>query len=75
MCVRVPILGDLDASRNALNTLYQHQMSNGMLPYAGPPVSFYGNSDTYHMWALIGTYNIATFESSSNGTAWLKTVW
>ena len=67
--------GDLVASQNALATLYQHQLHNGMLPYAGPPVSFYGNSDTYHMWALIGTYNIAKHDQSSPINAWLKSIW
>jgi hypothetical protein len=31
------------------------QKSTGELPFAGPPVNFYG-SDTYHMFTLIGTY-------------------
>lgn len=46
-----------ESSRNSLETLYAHQLPNGMLPYAGPPVSFYGGSDTYHLWALTGTWN------------------
>ena len=77
--------GDLEASRGALETLYHYQKADGMLPYAGPPVSFFGNSDTYHLWALLGTYNIATHEAAGgagssgatagNGTAWLASVW
>jgi hypothetical protein len=67
--------GDLEASRNALNTLFKYQLANGMLPYAGPPVDFFGNSDTYHLWALIGTFNVASFDASPAGAAWLKTVW
>ena len=46
-----------------------------MLPYAGPPVSFYGSSDTYHLWALLGTYNVATHDKTADGTAWLQSVW
>jgi len=64
--------GDIDASQNALTTLYASQLSNGMLPYAGPPVSFNGKSDTYHLWALIGTYNVAILGQQQ---AWLKKVW
>jgi hypothetical protein len=64
--------GDLDASRNSANTLYKYQLPSGMLPYAGPPVSSYGHSDTYHLWALIGTYNIAKHDADD---AWLRSVW
>jgi hypothetical protein len=66
--------GDLDASRNALNTLFIYQMSDGMLPYAGPPVSFFGGSDTYHLWALLGVYNVAVHDSLRADT-WLRSVW
>lgn len=66
--------GDLDATRNSAATLFAHQLPNGMLPYAGPPVSYYGKSDTYHLWALLGTYNVAMHDSEG-GIAWLKQVW
>ena len=53
-------------------TLYDMQLPNGMLPYAGPPVNFRGNSDTYHLWALIGTCNTVLI---GNETAWLPSIW
>ena len=37
--------------------------------YAGPPVSFYGYSDTYHLWALVGSVNL--FAHTANIT-WLQ---
>ena len=43
-----------------------------MLPYAGPPVSFYGNSDTYHLWALVGTAKLFMYTGNST---WLATRW
>jgi len=64
--------GDTYSSQMSIETLFQHQLPNGMLPYAGPPVSFYGNSDTYHLWALIGTTNLF---SHTGNTTWLKSVW
>ncbi len=46
---------DVVSTKNALNSLYQHQNpSTGELEYGGPAVNFYG-SDTYHTWTLIGT--------------------
>ena len=56
----------------SLETLYAHQLDDGMLPYAGPPVSYYGRSDTYHLWALIGTVQL--FEHAGNAT-WLGEIW
>ena len=64
--------GDVDASRNALNTLFLYQQADGMLPYAGPPVSFFGGSDTYHLWALLGVYNVAMQDATD---AWLRSIW
>eukprot|EP00937_MAST-01D_sp_MAST-1D-sp2_P005346 g5346.t1 len=66
--------GDVDASRNSLDTLYSYQnrTADGMLPYAGPPVSQFGGSDTYHLWALLGTYNVAHHDPDD---AWLRGVW
>lgn len=63
--------GDTDAARFSLETEYLHQSADGMLPYAGPPVGFYRDrSDTYHLWALVGTFNL--FEHTSN-VSWMKT--
>lgn len=60
-------LGDMQTVRNSLQTLYNHQASNGALPYAGPAVNFVGNSDAYHLWTLIGT---ASYLQFSGDTAW-----
>lgn len=64
--------GDTYSSQMSLETLYVHQTSSGMLPYAGPPVSFYGNSDTYHLWSLIGTVN---FVVATGNSSWLQRYW
>eukprot|EP00927_Polykrikos_kofoidii_P042095 TRINITY_DN35962_c0_g1_i1.p1 TRINITY_DN35962_c0_g1~~TRINITY_DN35962_c0_g1_i1.p1 ORF type:complete len:755 (-),score=87.25 TRINITY_DN35962_c0_g1_i1:253-2517(-) len=59
--------GDTYSARMSLDTIYGSQNpSTGMLPYAGPPVNFDGNSDTYHLWALIGTLN--TWDATANAT-------
>ncbi|EFX04997.1 alpha-l-rhamnosidase [Grosmannia clavigera kw1407] len=49
-------LGDLEGTRNALQTIYDHQNGDGAFPQAGPPLLIQG-SDAYHLWTLIGTYN------------------
>lgn len=77
--------GDTLSSVNSLNTLYALQNpSTGMLPYVGPEVfcqkpwgsnclgSGAWASDTYHLWALIGTGNV--FHYTTNST-WLASVW
>lgn len=61
----------LDSVQNALQTMYDHQNSDGSFPEAGPPLLQQG-SDTYHMWTMIGTYNYALF---TNDTAWLAQNW
>lgn len=53
-------LGDLDAVMNSLQSQYDHQMSNGELPFAGLPVLAYGG-DTYHCWTMIGLYNYVLY--------------
>ncbi|WP_405591427.1 MGH1-like glycoside hydrolase domain-containing protein [Streptomyces sp. NBC_01190] len=64
--------GDIASTRNALNSLYQHQnASTGELEYGGPAVNFYG-SDTYHTWTLVGTASLYTY---SGDRAWLDSVW
>ncbi|MFJ8825297.1 MGH1-like glycoside hydrolase domain-containing protein [Streptomyces sp. NPDC102467] len=65
-------LGDLETVRNSLRTLYNHQADSGALPYAGPAVNFVGNSDTYHLWTLIGT---AIYAQISADTSWVATVY
>ncbi|SCE21409.1 alpha-L-rhamnosidase [Streptomyces sp. DvalAA-14] len=63
---------DIASTKNALNSLYQHQNSStGELEYGGPAVNFYG-SDTYHTWTLIGTASYYTYSADK---AWLDSVW
>jgi hypothetical protein len=64
-------LGDVTPTRNALTTLYEHQLPSGELPFAGPEVNFYG-SDTYHLWTLIGTANYVQY---SRDLGWLAGEW
>ncbi|KAI2628854.1 glycoside hydrolase family 78 protein [Hypoxylon sp. NC1633] len=52
--------GDIESVRNSLSTLYSHQAENGMLPFCGPPI-LCSNSDTYHMWTMIGMYNYVLY--------------
>ncbi len=63
---------DTISSRNALTTLYGIQAANGELPYAGPPWTNMPHSDTYHLWALLGT---STYYQYSNDKAWLDSIW
>lgn len=62
---------DLIPTRNALSTMFSAQESNGALPESGPPLS-QKDSDTYHAWTLIGTYNYFLY---SGDLDWLETVW
>ncbi|KAI1324955.1 Six-hairpin glycosidase-like protein [Xylariaceae sp. FL0255] len=64
-------IGDLESVSNALQTMYDHQNSDGSFPEAGPPLLQQG-SDTYHMWSMIGTYNYLLYE---NDTAFLEKNW
>merc|ERR1712127_144650 len=48
------------------------QQADGMMPYAGPPVNFLGNSDMYHLWALAGTCNLFVY---TGDMAWLTKRW
>lgn len=64
-------IGDLDSVKNALQTMYDNQNADGSFPEAGPPL-LQQNSDTYHMWTMIGTYNYLLY---SNDTAFLDTNW
>ena len=63
--------GGLDSVKNALQTMYDHQNSDGSFPEAGPPLLQQG-SDTYHCWTMIGTYNYLLF---TNDTAFLDQNW
>lgn len=59
-------IGDVYSAEQSINTIFPMQDASGMLPYAGPPVNFKGNSDMYHLWALIGALN--TFDANGNLT-------
>ncbi|PIL35419.1 hypothetical protein GSI_02146 [Ganoderma sinense ZZ0214-1] len=50
---------DLVSARNAFDDIFDFQSADGMLPYGGFPVSL-GNaaSFTYHVYALIGVWNV-----------------
>lgn len=65
-------LGDMETVRNSLQTLYNHQAAGGAMPYAGPAVNFIGNSDTYHMWGMIGTAAYAQFTTDA---AWVAAIY
>lgn len=64
---------DMLAVRNALDVIYERQYLDGRLPYAGPPLSYHDEfSDTYHLHALLGTYDYVLY---SNDSAWLQQKW
>ncbi|KAL4957483.1 pectin lyase fold/virulence factor [Aspergillus filifer] len=52
--------GDLESTYNALMAIWDNQRPDGGLPKAGPPY-LSSDSDTYHLWTLIGTYNYFLF--------------
>ncbi|KAI3333712.1 Six-hairpin glycosidase-like protein [Ustulina deusta] len=58
-------VGGLDSVANALQVMYDYQNNDGSLPEAGPPL-LQQNSDTYHMWTLIGTYNYVVYENDTD---------
>jgi hypothetical protein len=62
-------LGDMESVKNALQALYDHQNPSGSLPKCGTGC---GNSDTYHMWTMIGTYNYILY---TNDTDFLDKNW
>ena len=63
---------DLIPTRNALSTMFAAiNPRTGALPFSGPPLNFL-DSDTYHAWTLIGTYNYYLY---SGDEEWLRTVW
>ncbi|PKX94663.1 Six-hairpin glycosidase [Aspergillus novofumigatus IBT 16806] len=64
--------GDLESVKNALQVMYNTQnTTTGAFDESGPPLS-QKNSDTYHMWTMIGTYNYVLF---SNDTDFLSANW
>ncbi|KAI0359163.1 bacterial alpha-L-rhamnosidase domain protein [Trametes cingulata] len=64
---------DLISVRNSLDSLFNLQNANGMLPYAGFPFNKNGDvSFTYHLYALIG---VANFYLWSGDKAFLDDKW
>ena len=64
-------LGDLEAVMNGLQSQYDHQSSDGELPFAGLPVLAY-EGDTYHCWTMIGLYNYVLY---TNDIDFLQNNW
>jgi hypothetical protein len=79
-------LGDVQSGINSLLTLYSLQSPAGQLPYVGPAVfcqkpegapcggqGMWG-SDTYHLWALVGSHLSATY-AANNSMAFLHDIY
>ncbi|GAP92560.2 putative bacterial alpha-L-rhamnosidase domain protein [Rosellinia necatrix] len=64
-------IGELESVANALQVMYDYQNRDGSLPEAGPPL-LQQDSDTYHMWTLVGTYNYILY---GNDTDFLARNW
>lgn len=63
---------DLIPTRNALSTMFAAiNPVTGAIPESGPPLS-QKDSDTYHMWTLVGTHNYYLYTGDAE---WLHTVW
>ncbi|KAL0485203.1 MET18 [Acrasis kona] len=62
---------DLDAIKNAMDTLYSVQKNTGELPWSGPVFNLWG-SDTYHLWTLLGS---ALYYDYTQNTEWLTKNW
>ena len=63
--------GDTESVRNALQRMYDSQRASGELPFCGPPFNIF-DSDTYHLWTLIGTWNHYLY---SGDQAWVASNW
>ncbi|KAI0169342.1 glycoside hydrolase family 78 protein [Hypoxylon sp. FL1284] len=63
--------GDIESVKNSLATLYGIQGDDGLLPFSGPPL-LATNSDTYHMWTMIGTY---TYILYSGDFDFIRGIW
>ncbi|MFI6096436.1 MGH1-like glycoside hydrolase domain-containing protein [Lentzea sp. NPDC051213] len=64
-------MNELEATRNALTTMYNVQAANGEIPWSGPPFNL-KDSDTYHTWTLHGT---SLYYNYSADRSWLDSVW
>ncbi|KAI0394240.1 glycoside hydrolase family 78 protein [Xylariaceae sp. FL0594] len=63
--------GDLESLKNSLQSLFDNQAASGLLPFSGPPLGA-ANSDTYHMWTMIGLY---TYVLYSGDVEFVRTHW
>ncbi|KAF3033156.1 hypothetical protein E8E12_004228 [Didymella heteroderae] len=63
--------GDMESTKNALRAIFDYQSADGTLPKAGPPY-LSKDSDTYHLWALIGFYNYYLYTGDD---AFLQSYW
>ncbi|OJI99083.1 hypothetical protein ASPVEDRAFT_187031 [Aspergillus versicolor CBS 583.65] len=63
--------GDLESTKNALLAIWDNQTPSGLLPKAGPPY-LKADSDTYHLWTIIGTYNYFLFSEDDD---FLSDIW
>ncbi|KAI9147232.1 hypothetical protein HJFPF1_13267 [Paramyrothecium foliicola] len=63
--------GDLESTKNALRAIWENQTPSGILPKAGPPY-LSSNSDTYHLWAIVGLYNYYLYTEDS---AFVESLW
>jgi hypothetical protein len=80
-------LGDVQSGINSLLTLYALQSPEGQLPYVGPAVfcqepegascggrGMWG-SDTYHLWALVGSHLSVTFVKDNTNMTFLHEIY
>jgi hypothetical protein len=65
-------LGETDAAKNAIVTLFNHQGTDGHLQWSGPPWNLDPGSDTYHLWTMYGVYLAYLY---SGDTLWVANLW
>ncbi|UQC89131.1 bacterial alpha-L-rhamnosidase domain-containingprotein [Colletotrichum lupini] len=63
--------GDMESTKNTLLAIYNYQSADGTLPKAGPPY-LSKDSDTYHLWTLVGTYNYFLY---TGDTDFMTSIW
>ncbi|KAI9172673.1 FAD-dependent monooxygenase adrH [Paramyrothecium foliicola] len=63
--------GDMESTKNALLAIFDNQSDKNVLPKAGPPYVVH-DSDTYHMWTLIGAYNYILY---TGDTEFVEAIW
>ncbi|KAI0009368.1 glycoside hydrolase family 78 protein [Xylariaceae sp. FL0662B] len=63
--------GDIELVHSIRRHLWNYPLPNGILPFSGPEL-LAEESDTYHMWTMIGTYNYVLF---SGDTSFIRDIW